>query len=200
MKNKSKYLVDFIVKNHAFLSEKTRCELFSLRKNTFRDRLNWEVECIAGMESDEYDNANATYVLGTVSDKIICGARFIATKNPNMITGTFFKYFKEINIPDGNFVEASRFFVDKNRLKELGLSKYPVTFTIFLAIINYALEVNYEAIYAIVSYPMYLICRRSGWRVDIVANGHSGTEKIYLIRLPVDEENRDIICKKISYQ
>lgn len=39
-------------------------ELFRLRRKTFRDRLDWKVECVEDMEKDQFDNPNTTYLLG----------------------------------------------------------------------------------------------------------------------------------------
>jgi acyl homoserine lactone synthase len=31
------------------------------RRKTFRDRLDWKVECVEGMEKDQFDSHNTTY-------------------------------------------------------------------------------------------------------------------------------------------
>lgn len=80
--------------NYNFLTEKKSKELFMLRKETFKDRLNWAVNCINGMEFDEYDNDKANYLFGVRSNTIICSVRFIEMQFPNMITGTFAPFFK----------------------------------------------------------------------------------------------------------
>ncbi|QWC53028.1 acyl-homoserine-lactone synthase CarI [Pectobacterium atrosepticum] len=185
--------------NHTLLSETKSEELFPLRKETFKDRLNWAVQCTDGMEFDQYDNNNTTYLFGIKDNTVICSLRFIETKYPNMITGTFFPYFKEINIPDGNYLESSRFFVDKSRAKDILGNEYPISSMLFLSMINYSRDKGYDGIYTIVSHPMLTILKRSGWGISVVEQGLSEKEeKVYLVFLPVDDENQEALARRIN--
>ncbi|MBE5201778.1 acyl-homoserine-lactone synthase [Pectobacterium sp. FL60-S17] len=185
--------------NHTLLSEKKSEELFTLRKETFKDRLDWAVQCTDGMEFDQYDNNNTTYLFGIKDNIVICSLRFIETKYPNMITGTFFPYFKEINIPDGNYLESSRFFVDKSRAKDILGNEYPISSMLFLSMINYSKDKGYDGIYTIVSHPMLTILKRSGWGIRVVEQGLSEKEeRVYLVFLPVDDENQEALARRIN--
>ncbi|GKW21359.1 N-acylhomoserine lactone synthase ExpI [Pectobacterium araliae] len=185
--------------NHTLLSEKKSEELFTLRKETFKDRLNWAVQCTDGMEFDQYDNNNTTYLFGIKDNTVICSLRFIETKYPNMITGTFFPYFKEINIPEGNYLESSRFFVDKSRAKDILGNEYPISSMLFLSMINYSRDKGYDGIYTIVSHPMLTILKRSGWGIRVVEQGLSEKEeRVYLVFLPVDDENQEALARRIN--
>ncbi|WP_420064616.1 acyl-homoserine-lactone synthase CarI [Pectobacterium colocasium] len=185
--------------NHTLLSETKSEELFTLRKETFKDRLNWAVQCTDGMEFDQYDNNNTTYLFGIKDNTVICSLRFIETKYPNMITGTFFPYFKEINIPEGNYLESSRFFVDKSRAKEILGNEYPISSMLFLSMINYSKDKGYDGIYTIVSHPMLTILKRSGWGIRVVEQGLSEKEeRVYLVFLPVDDENQEALARRIN--
>lgn len=185
--------------NYTSLSEKNSTELFSLRKDTFKDRLNWAVNCTNGMEFDQYDTQNTHYLFGVASDRIICSVRFIETKYPNMITGTFASYFNKIEVPEGNYIESSRFFVDKNRAREILKGKCPVTNILFLAMINYAIAYRYTGIYTIVSHPMLTILKRSGWQISVVEQGISEKGKyIYLVYLPTDIENQNLLIHRVN--
>ncbi|AFR01497.1 acyl-homoserine-lactone synthase [Pectobacterium brasiliense] len=185
--------------NHTLLSETKSEELFTLRKETFKDRLNWAVQCTDGMEFDQYDNNNTTYLFGIKDNTVICSLRFIETKYPNMITGTFFPYFKEINIPEGNYLESSRFFVDKSRAKDILGNEYPISSMLFLSMINYSKDKGYDGIYTIVSHPMLTILKRSGWGIRVVEQGLSEKEeRVYLVFLPVDDENQEALARRIN--
>nr|BBE36686.1 N-acylhomoserine lactone synthase ExpI [Pectobacterium carotovorum subsp. carotovorum] len=185
--------------NHTLLSETKSEELFTLRKETFKDRLNWAVQCTDGMEFDQYDNNNTTYLFGIKDNTVICSLRFIETKYPNMITGTFFPYFKEINIPEGNYLESSRFFVDKSRAKDILGNEYPISSMLFLSMINYSRDKGYDGIYTIVSHPMLTILKRSGWGIRVVEQGLSEKEeRVYLVFLPVDDENQEALARHIN--
>lgn len=174
-------------------------ELFSLRKSVFKDRLDWAVNCFNGMEFDEYDHPNTTYLLGVHDNTVICSLRLIKIKNPNMITGTFYRYFNQINIPEGNYIESSRFFVDKERVQNMSCNQYPVSTMLFLAALNYSRKFDYEGILTIVSHAIFIIMKRSGWHLTVLEKGLSEkNEKVYLLCLPVDTENQNILINCIN--
>lgn len=184
--------------NYQFLTEVRGRELFTLRKSVFKDRLNWMVNSEDNMESDEYDNDLTTYIFGMFNDVCVCSLRFIEIRYPTMITGTFKSYFNDFDLPDGNYIEASRLFIDKERVQALKLRRQPISTLLFLSMINYARHYNYEGIYAIVSHPMYLIFKRSGWKIELVEQGLSEKEqKIYLIFMPVDKANQQTLINAL---
>ncbi|WP_337262559.1 MULTISPECIES: acyl-homoserine-lactone synthase [unclassified Serratia (in: enterobacteria)] len=192
-------MIEFFDLNYDSLSKQRSNELFYLRKKTFKDRLNWRVSCENNMEFDVYDNKNTTYIFGVYKDDIVCSLRFIETRFPNMIIDTFRPYFKELSLPKGNYIEASRLFIDKERIKALHLQEYPISLILFLSMLNYAKSLCYQGIYAIVSHPMLIIFQRSGWQVSVVEKGLSEKrQNIYLIHMPVDEKNQHILIKRIN--
>lgn len=177
-----------------YLNKNDAEEVFSLRKLVFKDRLDWMVECNNGMESDEYDSCRTMYLLGGVNNHYFCGVRFIETKYPNMITGAFKEYFDKFDIPKGNFIEASRLFIEKGRSQQLRCQGYPVSTLLFLSMINYARFYQYDGIYAIVSHPMYVIFKRSGWLISMIEKSVSEKKQdIYLIFMPVDERSQQTL-------
>ncbi|CNH73376.1 acyl-homoserine-lactone synthase [Yersinia pekkanenii] len=185
--------------SYNLLSDSRSSELFSLRKKVFKDRLNWIVNCENGMEYDEYDNNHTTYLFGVHDNQVICSLRFIEIKYPNMITGVFKSYFNNIELPNGNYVEASRLFIDKDRAKKLQLQHYPLSSMLFLSMINYTRHQGYEGIYAIISHPMLTIFKRSGWLISVVEQGMSEkNQRIYLVYMPVDDHNQQILIHKIN--
>jgi len=192
-------MLDLLDIKYRHLSELKSNELFSLRKRVFKDRLNWMVNSQNEMEFDEYDNERTTYVFGIHQDTCVCSLRFIETKYPNMITGTFRSWFSDYTLPEGDFVEASRLFIDKERISQLKLRQKPVSALLFLSMINYARHYKYEGIYAIVSHPMYLIFKRSGWEINVEAQSYSEKkEKIFLIFMPVDDRNQQILINLVK--
>ncbi|MBV4366112.1 acyl-homoserine-lactone synthase [Erwinia sp. BNK-24-b] len=192
-------MLDLLDIKYRHLSDLESNELFTLRKRVFKDRLNWMVNCQNDMEFDEYDNEHTTYVFGVHNDICVCSLRFIETKYPNMITGTFRSWFKNTDLPEGNYVEASRLFIDKERISSLKLRQKPVSALLFLSMINYARHYQYEGIYAIVSHPMYLIFKKSGWKIEVVEKSLSEkNENIYLIFMPIDDKNQRILIELVK--
>ncbi|ANJ93438.1 acyl-homoserine-lactone synthase [Serratia plymuthica] len=192
-------MIEIFDVNYNLMSDNRSKELFSLRKKTFKDRLDWIVKCENNMEFDDYDSEHATYLFGTYKEIVVCSLRFIEIKYPNMITGTFKSYFNKIELPEGNFVEASRLFIDKERVQAMQLQKKPISSILFLSMINYARNYGYQGIYAIISHPMLIIFQRSGWEISVIEQGQSEkNQRIYLIYMPVDDRNQQILIDRIS--
>lgn len=184
--------------NYSSLSNEKTEDLFMLRKNTFKDRLQWAVTCSDGMERDQFDNEKTDYIFGVEKGVILCGTRMIDMKESNMLNDTFAGFFNKVNIPDGNFVESTRFFVDKERTHSLLGGKYPVTMSLFLSLINYARERRYDGILAVASHSMMAIIRRSGWNVTVLEIGMSEkNEPVYLLLGHIDTQSQDKLKAKI---
>ncbi|WP_254446311.1 acyl-homoserine-lactone synthase [Pantoea sp. MBD-2R] len=165
----------------------------------FKDRLNWMVKSENNMEFDEYDNHHTAYIFGVYHERCVCSLRFIEIKYPNMITGTFKSWFDNVELPEGNYVEASRLFIDKERVNALELRQQPVSALLFLSMINYARHYKYEGIYAVVSNPMYRIFRQSGWDISVVKQGVSEKqESIWLIFMPIDDDNQRTLIERVK--
>lgn len=192
-------MLDLLDVKYRFLTELKSNELFTLRKKVFKDRLNWMVSSENNMEFDEYDNHRTSYIFGVCHERCVCSLRFIEIKYPNMITGTFKSWFDNIELPDGNYVEASRLFIDKERVSALELRQQPVSALLFLSMINYARHYKYEGIYAVVSNPMYRIFRKSGWDISVVKQGVSEKqESIWLIFMPIDDDNQRTLIERVK--
>ena len=177
--------------DYSNLDRKESEELFMLRKVVFKDRLNWAVNSANGIESDEFDNENARYIYGMKDEKIICGSRIIEMRNDNMLTKTFSCFFDKVEVPEGNYIESTRFFVDKERAKILAGQRLPVTRILFLALINYGRQHQYDGIIAVASHSMMQIIKKSGWKVTLLKTGGSErSEPVYLVLGHVDESSQ----------
>ena len=162
------------------IKEKHLTEFYSLRKKTFKDRLDWAVKCQNNMEFDEYDNENTQYIFGVKDETLICSVRFIETRHPNMITHTFYSFFDDFKMPEGNFIESSRFFVDKERAAEFLGKGVSVTHHLFLAMINYARKHGYDGILTIVSHAMMLIIKGQGGDCLSCAKAHQKKKSAFI--------------------
>ncbi|MFG1173424.1 acyl-homoserine-lactone synthase [Erwiniaceae bacterium CAU 1747] len=172
-------------------------ELYALRKTTFSDRLGWDVVCNQGMEFDEFDGPGTRYILGIYQGQLVCSVRFIALQRPNMITHTFNASFNTVALPAYG-TESSRFFVDKARARRLLGEHYPVSQTLFLAMVNWAQHNQYAEIYTIVSRPMLRVLRRSGWDITVLKEAYlSEKERIYLLTLPAGDRDRTMLSQKL---
>lgn len=189
------------VVNYSSLSDGKAEDFFMLRKNVFKDRLQWAVTCTDEKEFDEFDNEKTDYIFGVKNGMIICSTRIIDMKYHNMLNDTFSEFFSDVEIPEGNFIESTRFFVDKERVNALLGNRYPVTQVLFLSLINYARRHHYDGILAVASHPMMHIIRRSGWNITVLKKGVSEkNEPVYLLLGHTDKESQKKLETRIITQ
>ncbi|MCW1829960.1 acyl homoserine lactone synthase [Enterobacter asburiae] len=180
-------VIEFFVHDYDDLPLALACELYRLRRKTFRDRLDWKVECVEDMEKDQFDNSNTTYLLGMYEGQLLCGARFINSSYPTMISEIFHTYFEEaISFPaDVPCCEVSRLFFDKEKRVSSNLQSVPASKALFLAMNIYCIKEKYHGMYAVVSRGMYAIFRHANWKVEVIQSGLSEKgEVIYYIFIP----------------
>lgn len=179
--------IEFFLRDYDEFPPELSTELYRLRRKTFRERLDWKVECIDGMEKDQFDNENTTYLLGMHNGKLLCGARFIDSTQPTMMSEIFHEYFEGISsLPtDIPCCEISRLFLDKERRDSAGLHGLPASKVLFLAMIFYCMKRNYLGMYAVASRGMYAIFRHANWKIEVIQKGLSEKgEVIYYIFMP----------------
>ncbi len=180
------------------MPERKLDEIFSLRKITFKDRLDWKVTCIDGKESDQYDDENTNYILGTIDDTIVCSVRFIDMKYPTMITGPFAPYFSDVSLPIDGFIESSRFFVEKALARDMVGNNSSLSTILFLAMVNYARDRGHKGILTVVSRGMFILLKRSGWNITVLNQGESEkNEVIYLLHLGIDNDSQQQLINKV---
>lgn len=191
-------MIKFFNVSYDELKQSHSDELYKLRKKTFSDRLGWAVVCNHDMEFDEFDNPATQYLLCTYHDQLICSVRFIALNHPNMITHAFSPYFDDIELPHSG-IEASRFFVDKHRARQLLGAQYPISQALFLAMNIWGANYHYFGIHTIVSLAMLTILKRSGWQIKILKEVFlNECERIYLVLLPVNLTQQNQIASKLT--
>lgn len=182
------YIVEFFLQDYNTLPPVLAAELYRLRRRTFQERLDWKVECVDGMEKDQFDNGNTTYLLGTHDGRLLCGARFIDSAQPTMISEIFHDYFDDIILPtDIPCCEVSRLFLDKERRNSESIRGLPISKMLFLAMIVYCMKKKYRGMYAVASRGMYTIFRHANWKIEVIQKGLSEKgESIYYIFMPAN--------------
>jgi len=174
-------------------------DLYGMRKRVFHDRLHWKVQVDGHHEIDQYDDANADYVILSDRTMPLAGVRFINTVHPYMANGVFAPYFKQPLPRQADIIESSRFFVDKNRVREAGLAAYPLTPMLIRAMVSYAQNVGASSILTIVSKPMARIVKQAGCLYEVYDVGHiSEREPLYLINLEVSSRHLATLSETIK--
>ena len=182
-----------IVRSRSALSQASELTLgmHRLRRRVFKDRLDWDVSVSNGLEVDQYDTFEPTYLLGLEQNDVVGCVRLLPTTGPNMLADTF------PVLLDGNAApktariwESSRFCVDTRSAPataENGLRK--ATFLLFAAMIEWGQQHNLQAIATVTDLRMERILRRAGWHLDRLGMPRQiGSTKAVAGLLPITDE------------
>ncbi|MBF0248760.1 MAG: GNAT family N-acetyltransferase [Alphaproteobacteria bacterium] len=142
-------------------------EMHRLRYRVFRERLEWEVNCHDGMESDEYDAFDPTYLLARDNAGGVAGCiRLLPTTGPNMLRDTFPQLLGGHDAPNSPDIwESSRFALDVNHGND-GRAITRATSELFAGMIEFGLAMGLSAIVTVTDVRVERILKRSGWPLE----------------------------------
>jgi N-acyl-L-homoserine lactone synthetase len=162
-----------------------------LRGRVFKERLDWDVSVAGGLEIDQYDALEPTYLLALERSNVVGCVRLLPTTGPNMLADTFPVLLDGHAAPRAAGIwESSRFCVDTKTVAasaENGLRE--ATYLLFAAMIEWAQERDLQAIATVTDLRMERILRRAGWHLDrLGAPRQIGATKAVAGLLPVTHE------------
>ncbi|POP79184.1 acyl-homoserine-lactone synthase [Pseudomonas syringae] len=173
--------------------------LYALRKKIFSDRLDWKVRVSHAFEFDEYDSAAATYLIGRWNGVPLAGLRLINTCDPYMLDGPFRSFFDYTAPRNAAMAESSRFFVDTERARSLGILHAPLTEMLLFSMHNHATSAGLQSIITVVSKAMARIVRKCGWEYHVLATGEASPgETVLLLDMPVNADNHQRLLGSIA--
>jgi N-acyl-L-homoserine lactone synthetase len=191
--------LNFFHTAYANTSQELLSQLYGLRKEVFADRLNWNVNITNGFEYDAYDNAQASYLIGSWQGVPLAGLRLINTLHPYMVEVPFRHFFEYAPPKHALMVESSRFFVDKTRSRALGLAHVPLTEMLLFALHNHAARQGLTSVITVVSHAMSRIVRKAGWDYEVLATGNASPgEKVLLLDMTVTAQNHAQLLTAIA--
>jgi acyl homoserine lactone synthase len=174
-------------------------DLHVLRKETFKDRLDWKVKVVGDQEIDEYDNHDTVYLVLSCKNVTVGGVRLINTTRPYMVQGPFKSFFKKEGPVERAVVESSRFFVDKKRVRDLNLSGMSVAAMLLFYMHDYGVKNGLDSIVTVVSHSMSRIIKMNGWNFFKIDSGEASPgEVVHLLSLPISVENKSNLSRAIS--
>jgi acyl homoserine lactone synthase len=111
-----------IVGNCSALGTERSTQLFKLRHRVFRERLSWNVPSVQGEERDQFDDAEAIYLLSLARSGSVAGCmRLIPTQHRYMIEEVFPELLDGMPVPHADDVwELSRFAFESDASAENG--------------------------------------------------------------------------------
>ncbi|WP_315833506.1 acyl-homoserine-lactone synthase [Bradyrhizobium prioriisuperbiae] len=146
--------------------------MYRLRRQVFRDRLDWNVAISDGFELDIFDILNPCYLLVLSDDGDVVGSvRLLPTTGPTMLAETFAALLDGGPVPhSATVLESSRFCVDTTiagKVGGQGLNR--ATFLLFAAMIEHLHTVDAMSIVTVTDLRMERILRRAGWPLERIA-------------------------------
>ena len=160
-------MIRIVTKDNAERNVSNLYEMHRIRKAVFKDRLGWDVNVSGGLEVDEYDDLDPSYLLSIdVSGTLNGCVRLLPTTGPNMLRDIFPSFVTKAAVPRGERVwEASRFAANGNSTAaEAGLSQ--TTYDLLIGVLKFGLSNGISAIACVVDVRMERVLRRAGWQIE----------------------------------
>lgn len=149
-------------------------DMFRFRHQVFHDRLGWEVNSIDGREIDEFDDLNPVYMVARNRGGAVAGCwRLLPTTGPYMLKDTFSELLQKEPAPAADDIwELSRFAAESPDSGDLAqASVSPVTFVMFQAMVDYALNHGIRQYVTVTSVALERLLRRMGMPVSRFGDG-----------------------------
>lgn len=172
--------------------------VFRLRAKIFRGRLKWEVQDRDGLEHDEYDQLNPTYIVALTDGGVVAGcARLLPATGPTMIANTFPQLLRAGRLSaHPAMIESSRFCVDTELPAGRGEGGlHEATVTMFTAIVEWSLMNRYSEIVTVTDLRFERILNRAGWPLSRLGEPRPIGNTIAIAgTLPVDQGSFERMC------
>jgi acyl homoserine lactone synthase len=174
-------------------------EMFCLRARIFRDRLNWDVNVINGLERDKYDDEAPVYLIHYDENvhKIKGSLRLLPTTGPTVLT----EFFSD-TLPSGaqlsapTIWECTRFCLDdKIQLQE---ELYFASAILIAALGELALRAGIESILGNFDSAMLRLYRRVGCEVDVLGSTTRYGYPIYLGLFSICDQTVQKVKRKLQ--
>ncbi|TDU23516.1 acyl homoserine lactone synthase [Chromohalobacter marismortui] len=167
-------------------------EMFALRKASFIDSRNWDIDSYSGGgdELDSYDDEDSFYILLAQDSRCTATVRLRPSQCRNFTREQFGLSFSLNGTADMNIWEASRFCINSNmhahrKRKELDIR----TVSIFHAMVEHGLTYGIDNYKIVIDKAMHRILCRSDWHLVLLNEGTgSRNEATFYCFLPCNLE------------
>lgn len=144
-------------------------DMHRLRFRIFKERLDWAVHAVDGIERDGFDTLEPVYLLHRGNDNQIQGCvRLLPSTGPTMLRDVFPQLLGGNPCPsDAQIWESSRFALELSPAmprSENGLAK--ATFELFAGMIEFGLSHSLTGIMTVTDLRMERILRRANWPLE----------------------------------
>lgn len=172
-------------------------EMHRLRARIFGGRLNWNVQCKSGLETDEFDERQPSYILCLNHAGAVVGcARLLPASNGTMLEQVFPQLLETGHlVTHHRMIESSRFCVDTDASadREQG-GLHSGTLAMFAGIVEWSILNGYSEIVTATDVRLERILRRAGWPLSRVGQPSLINETRSVAGLlPVDWQSFDLL-------
>lgn len=138
---------------------------FRIRHDVYVGERGWKALARAdGLERDQFDNDDATYVLSIEGDRVIGGSRLVSTTRPNLLSEDFPHLAAIGGVPcDSAIFEWTRIFVIKERRE--GRNAGRAAGAVMCGILEFSLAEGIEALSAVMETWWLPRFHDMGWTV-----------------------------------
>jgi acyl homoserine lactone synthase len=141
-------------------------EMHRLRAKVFSDRLHWDVSCTGGLERDEFDELDPTYILAlSARHRVIGCARLLPATGTTMLQQVFAQLLAAGTLETHEaMIESSRFCVDTSSEEGRGADfLHRATRTMFAGIIEWGMAHRHRELVTATDLRFERILKRAGW-------------------------------------
>jgi acyl homoserine lactone synthase len=165
--------------------------MFRLRARVFRDKMNWDVNVVDGMERDEYDNEDPVYILLTdeTASQVYGSLRLLPTTGPTLLANTFSDTLPDaVHLSAPTIWECTRLCIDDKLLGDRPENLMLASALLIEGLGEVALKAGIETILGVFEPMMLRVYRRIGCRLEILGCTRRFEQPVYLGAFAVSEE------------
>jgi N-acyl-L-homoserine lactone synthetase len=155
-------MIEIVTKSNAHKHQGLLSSFFRLRYEVFVERLGWDLDCPDGLERDQFDAEDATYLLlPNGQGETVAGARLIAMDRPGLLNSVF-PFLVAGEMPcSPDIWEVTRLVVDhrKERLEGCGNAGGKL----LTGLLEFGVLTDLSHLVSVSDVCIERILRRAGW-------------------------------------
>ncbi len=178
-------MIHIVTQENRRLYHRLLTQMHEQRKIVFIDQMRWALDECAGLEMDEFDRADAIYLIETKSGRVVQSARLLPSTDPHLLSEVFADLC-EGGVPRGASIwEASRFCPAPS--VEKGKPRQELLFRMIAAILEAGLLFGIDQVTFVASAALRPLAMNAGWRVAALGpSRRSGRDRLTAFAANVD--------------
>lgn len=184
-------MIVVIEPHNAKRHQKLLDEMFRLRARIFRDRMNWDVNVVDGMERDEYDDLDPVYIVLTdeKAREVHGSLRLLPTTGPTLLKDTFSDTLPDaVHLSAPSIWECTRLCIDDKLVGDRPENLLLASALLIEGLGEVALKAGIETILGVFEPLMLRVYRRIGCTLEILGCTRRFKRPVYLGAFAVSEE------------